>query len=167
VLSADEGTNTMSSLSDFRKVAREALQAHDALVGLWRNVVASDFAEASPEDVNLLKSLILRRIYPVNAFEVLVSLSPESAIEMLLARYLGKSVDPDKKFGGFEFELESMLDDLCRIAGKEQIANMLNNEQFSIASLDDSRVRRILAEVLELDESQVFAWAESQRKATE
>lgn len=153
----------MSTLSDFRKAANEALQAHDALISVWRNAIASDFSRAEPDDLCLLKNLILRRIYPVNAFEMLASLSPESAVDMLLARYLGTSVDPDKKFGGFEFELESMLGDLCRIGGKEQISTMINKENFSVSSLKDPRVRRVLAEVLELEEDQVLTWVESQR----
>ncbi len=94
---------------------------------------------------------------------MLVTLSPESAIEMLLARYLGKSVDPDRKFGGFEFELDSMLDDLCKIAGKDQLSILIQNENFAPSSLEDARVRRSSAEALELDESQVPTWVESQQ----
>lgn len=150
-------------LFDFRTIATEALKAHDALMRIWRELPPAMFAESSHDDVKLLKELIHRRIYPCNAFEILAHLDQDAAIEMLLRCYFGNHVNPDTKFGGFEFEIGLMLDDLRSICGIEQVVRLVNEPDFALALLDDPRVRRVFSEVLAISENEVSSWVQSQR----
>jgi hypothetical protein len=153
------------NLDSLRKAATEALRSHDVLLNAWRALQDSDIAEATEEDVDLLRSLIVSRIYPVNAFSMLVKVDQSRAIEVLLSRYLGVGVCPDRKFGGFESELGIMLDDLEEFGGRERIIQLVRHPEFAVERTEDSRVCRAFGEILNLDERLVPDWIETQRRA--
>jgi hypothetical protein len=157
-----------ASLDDLRAAAIEALHAHDRLLELWRQVQEVDLASvASVEDVRLLRELIIRRIYPVNAFGLLVRIDQAAAIDILLSRYVGITVDPDSKFGGFEFELGTMLDDLREVGGTDRIVQLIQNPNFAIERIAEPRFQRVFGQVLELGEEQTVAWARAQRSTAQ
>lgn len=152
-----------SGMEKLRRAGSEALRCHDVLLEAWRALQESDIAEATNEDASFLRSMIIRRIYPVNAFGLLVRIDQDAAIEVLLSRYLGVDVDPDTKFGGFEFELATMLDDLLEIGGTHRIAQLVSDSRFSIERMEDLRVLRVLGGVLQMEDEMVPNWIRSQR----
>ena len=160
-------SRTESAMEKLRRAGIEALRSHAVLLGAWRGLQESDVAEATENDVSILRELIVTRIYPVNAFGLLVRIDPDAAIEVLLSRYLGMGVDPDRKFGGFEFELETMLDDLREVCGTQKLAQLVKHARFSIELVDDLRVRRVFGEILRMAEQLVPDWIRSQRAATD
>jgi hypothetical protein len=150
------------TLEDLRKAAIEVLMAQDRLLNVWRGVEELQLAQnATPEDVSLLRELIISRIYPMNAFGLMVQIDKKSAIEVLLSRYLGRGVDSDTKFGGFESELDTMLDDLWEFGGVEWIEKLVLHPDFEIERIKDPRVRRTFSEVLQLEEHQIPKWVQS------
>src|ERR1700753_330599 len=101
-----------------RSAARDALEAQDALLAAWSTLdrkVLPSLAEAP--DVSLLVRLIERRIYAVPAFGALTRVDITAARNVLLSRHLGRVVDPDRKFGGYAYELAAMLEDMRRAGG--------------------------------------------------
>lgn len=148
-----------------RRVGSEALRCHQILLDAWRELQESDIAELTKEDASILRSLIISRIYPINAFGLLVRIDQDAAIEVLLSLYLGINVDPDGKFGGFEFELDSMLDDLVDIGGTQSIAQLVSDDKFSIERMKDARVKRVFGEILQIEEPLVSDWIQAQRTA--
>ncbi len=152
---------SVSTFDELRDAGNQALMAHDTLLMVWRGVQEAQLVQtATPEDMLLLRDLIYRRIYPVNAFGLLVRIDQKIAIEVLLSRYLGKAVDPDSKFGGFEFELEAMLDDLHELGGAELLKRIVTHPDFEIERINDSRVRRSLSAVLHLEEQEILQWVQ-------
>lgn len=152
-----------SRMDELRKRGLEALSSHGNLREAWRELSESDMAEATRDDIGFLRSMIISRIYPVNAFELLVKIDPNAGVEVLLSRYLGRGVNPDTKFGGFESELQIMLDDLREVAGSQMIAQLVRNPDFAIQRIEDARVRRVLAQVLDMEEESIPDWVRKQR----
>lgn len=147
----------------WRSAAEHALQAHDELLDAWRRQKASVvLPHATSEDVELLRQLIVRKIYPVNAFEVLARIDHSAAIEVLLARYLGDGVDPDTKFGGFTFELSSMLDDLKEAHGQSALRSLIENPRFRRDLLMDPRVIEAFTNALDMSPDEFPHWAAQQ-----
>lgn len=108
-MSLDDRTEALQS------AGRNAFEAQDALLAEWRDLKPEDFARlAGAPDVGLLVNLIERRIYVVSAFVALARIDITAARDVFLSRYLGRAVDPDRKFGGCAFELAPMLDELCQ-----------------------------------------------------
>lgn len=152
-----------TAMEKLRRVGSEALRSHDVLLEAWRELRESDIAEATTDDVAILRSMIITRIYPINAFGLLVKIDQDAAIEVLLSRYLGIAVDPDRKFGGFEFELESMLDDLLESGGVQRISQLVSHSEFSMERIEDLRVLRVFGGILQMDEQSVPDWILLQR----
>jgi hypothetical protein len=142
-----------------RVAGRNALQAQDALLAAWRDLQPGDFAGlVGVPDIELLVSLIQRRIYIVPAFEALVKIDITAAREVLLSRYLGRNVDPDRKFGGYVFELTAMLGELHQAGGQEALRDLIDQAALSPARLADQRVIEAFSEALEIEASQVPEW---------
>lgn len=99
-----------------------------------------------------------RKIYPINAFGVLAVCSVEKAIQALLTRYLGRGVSPDRGFGGFAFDMSSMLDDLKSAGGEIALRQLLDHPNFNPSLLTDDRFREALRESLGVDESTLQLW---------
>ena len=150
-----------SIIHALRNAAARAVTSHDELLTIWRNLDSSQIAgECTPDDVQLLQELVRRRIYPINAFELLARADREAAIDTLLSRYVGVHVDPDRKFGGYSFELESMIEDLVNVHGDAALRELIARPQFEAARLRDHRVQAALCQALEIDEPALRAWLE-------
>src|SRR5580704_3239967 len=133
--------DTQSNAEGLRTAARQALKAQDDLLHAWRSLSPTDHDDfVKNGDLELLQQLIARRIYPINAFSVLVKCDKHAALEMLLARYLGDAVDPDTKFGGYVFELSSMIDDLRVAHGEVALRELIEHPRFNKLRLNDERV---------------------------
>ena len=109
----DYSTRDQIEFDHVREAARKAIESHDALLSAWRRYDALHAELPSAEgDIHLLEDLVYRKIYPSNAFEILARVDCDLAIAALLRRYLGRGVDYDRGFGGFIFEMGTMLSDL-------------------------------------------------------
>jgi hypothetical protein len=148
-----------------RSAGRDALEAQDALLTAWRDLKPEDFASlAGGPDVGLLVRLIERRIYAVPAFGALARIDITAAREVLLSRYLGRGVDPDRKFGGYVFELASMLDELLQAGGQEALMDLIDRPSFSPERLTDRRVIEAFSEALEIGPLGIAEWIRQARK---
>jgi len=142
-----------------REAASLALRAQDALLDAWRRTPPDPLpADAGPDDVRLLRDLIIRRIYPLPAFGALVRIDPTAAVEVLLSRYVGRGVDPDRKFGGYAFELSGMLGDLAEACGEKALRDLLSHPEFNGRLLADRRFVESLAYTLDIEPDQVGKW---------
>lgn len=150
------------TLDGLRAAAAQALTTNKALFEVWRELPVSEVAQCCTQaDVKWLRELMMRRIYPANAFELLARIDVDAAIEALLDRHLGAGVDPDTKFGGYLFELATMLDDLVEIAGPETLRRLIQRDGFGRKHLNDRRVISAFSEALELNEEQWDGWVKS------
>jgi hypothetical protein len=145
--------------NDLRAAGRRALEVQDELLSAWKRLDPDDLRLlGSPEDLDLLQELILRRIYPVNAFAALVKVSRHAAVDMLFSRYLGHPVDPDTKFGGYAFELSAMLDDLREAHGEAALRDLIGDPRFHRHLLNDDRVVSAFADALDTDVEHFCEW---------
>lgn len=150
-----------NSIDTLRDAIAAALSAQDDLLEVWQRIDPTSLAAMNtPGDIEKLTQLIIRRIYPLQAFEALARIEPSAATDMLLSRYLGVGVDPDRKFGGYSFELEAMLDDLREIAGEKALIGLVRHQQFAKDRLKDRRVLDAFAEALNIPAERVQDWAE-------
>jgi hypothetical protein len=150
-------------MQTLRDAARRAIGVNDELSEAWRNLPDADAPKvASRDDVPLLCELIKLRILPANAFGLLVRLDLEAAVEMLLRRYVGEGVDPDRKYGGFEYELSCMLRDLVEVRGPSQLRKLLTHPEFNSRLFADDRLLTSISEALDINTDQVHGWLESQ-----
>ncbi|HET6878805.1 MAG TPA: hypothetical protein VFI31_01470 [Pirellulales bacterium] len=150
------------TLEELRTAAADAMTASKGLFEVWRELPVSEVAQCCTQaDVGWLRELIIHRIYPVNAFELLAHIDVDSAIEALLDRYLGEAVSPDTKFGGYSFELDTMLDDLVEIAGPDALKRLVQRNGFGRKHLNDRRVTDAFADALNLDAKQWNTWLKS------
>jgi hypothetical protein len=111
-----------------------------------------------PVDNDRFRNLVLHRIYPINAFEAVSRLSIDDALSLLLRRYAGKHAEPDGKFGGFSFELSSMLDDLFHHHGEEGLRRLISMPDFNRDALSDPRVVASFCEALDMDHNEFRNW---------
>lgn len=159
---------SQSRANDVRAAGRRTLEVQDELLSAWRHLDPGDLSLlGSPEDINLLQELIRRRIYPLNAFAALVKVARPAAVDVLFSRYLGHTVDPDTKFGGYAFELGTMLDDLCDAHGQLALRDLVRDSRFTRRLLDDDRVVGAFAEALDIDLEQVSDWTRGEDVAVE
>jgi hypothetical protein len=155
--------DTDAKLAALRSAGQKALQIQDVLLKAWRNLNEDEQARAStPEDVELFRQLILRRIYPINAFAALAKVSPELARDMLLSRYVGKGVNPDCKFGGFSFELSNMLNDFRLAGGEQALRDLICHPHFNRENLKDPRVLEAFTEALDMEPEDILRWLEDE-----
>jgi len=152
-------TDPCKALELLRDTGQRALAAHDALSEAWRSLSVPDIATCcSKDDISLLRDLIRSRIYPINAFELLARIDLSSAMQALLRWYLGKGVSPDTKFGGYTFELSTMLDDLNEIAGENALRQLIHLDSFDRDRLDDPRVREAFCDALDIAPQDFNGW---------
>jgi len=144
-------------LTTFRTVAQRVLDADSEMLEFWRNVDASELSEhANAADVQILRKLIFARIHVLPAFGVLSRLDRCLAFDVLISRYVGVPVSPYRKFGGFVFELSTMLDDLCEIHGEQALRDLIATTGFDIGKLGDPNVIQSFCEALDLDDAESF-----------
>ena len=134
---------------------------------LWRTLPMADTARRCDEhDIELLCELITRRIYPVNAFELLARIDLNAAFRVLLDLYVSSQVNPDRKFGGYYFELSIMLDDLKEIGGEQALRRLLALDRFDRRKLADHRVVDAFSEALEIEPEEFQTWLASSTEPT-
>jgi hypothetical protein len=145
-----------------RTAALAALKAQDDLLQALRDY-SNDPSQIPPSttDVSTLRELVFRKIYPVAAFSVLLKLDAETAIEVLLARYLGDTVDADRGFGGFIFDLSTMLSDLVEFGGLQSLRDLLNHPRFNNSLKADPRFIECLSSAADLEESDALKFVNS------
>jgi hypothetical protein len=142
-----------------RKAALAALQAQDELLAAWREYSKQpDEVTLSESDAILLQQLVFRRIYPANAFKALVRYSLDDGISALLRRYLGSGVSPDNGFGGFVFDLSTMLTDLVEIGGEAALRHLIDHPGFNRAMLSEPRFIESACEALDMETGDWRAW---------
>jgi hypothetical protein len=146
-----------------RAAALAALQAQDELLLTLRDYnKSSDGNPLSGDDVELLRQLVFRKIYPVSAFGVLVKQDQTVASATLMARYLGSGVDADRGFGGFVFDLSTILSDLVEVRGEQCLLDLVKHPQFNKDLLNDSRFVECLSFALDIDAGEISAWIHQQ-----
>jgi hypothetical protein len=154
--------DTESKVEGLRSAARQALEAQDKLLHAWRSLTSADYNFFDKcRDIDIMKQLVWRRIYPINAFAVLVKIDKYAALDLLLTLYLGDTVDPDAKFGGYVFELSSMLDDLREACGETVLRELINHPKFNKRRLNDSRVVEAFTDSLDIDPTHFIDWLKS------
>lgn len=79
-------------------------------------------------------------------------------MQALIHWYLGKGVHPDNKFGGYTFELSTMLDDLREIAGEYALWQLIHLDAFDRNRLDDPRVREAFCDALDISQQDFGDW---------
>ena len=132
-----------------RQAAQQAIKSQTELLEAWRSWSQDrTITTFSPADVPLLRELIFRKIYPINAFDLLVQLDREAAVNALLSAYLGSEVDPDSGFGGFQFDMNSMLSDLVASGGDTALGNLIAHPDFNRRMLSDPRFITACCEAL-------------------
>lgn len=148
-------------MQDLRTEIRHALQAVTTLRARFRAGISDCEALSSDERESLcgdLEQLILLRVEVLNAFELMVRLDPKRSARLLLRLYLGRGVSPDTKFGGYEFELSTMVDDLVEFEGAEALAELVRSARFDPSKLDDPRVARSFSEALSCEPDELRQW---------
>ena len=141
-----------------RQAARQAIAAHDELLEAWREWSREGKPPPTSDDLALLEELVYRKIYPINAFELLTRLDIEAAITSLLGRYLGLHISPDRGFGGFQFEMSSMLDDLVLVGGERAMLRLIHHPGFNQDMLLDPRFRASACASLQFDDAAFTSW---------
>ena len=149
---------TTAKRDELLDAARNALNASRALQESWKSVDLAQLSRSlTPSDIDLVEQLILSRVDVLNAFELLVRCAPGRAEAVLMARYLGKDVSPDTKYGGFLFELDSMLNDWVEVQGKESLRHLFR--AVSPERIADARVLTAVRDVLDLrDVDEAHKW---------
>lgn len=146
-------------IDNLQKAAELALRAADGLLLAWRQLDAEDHELIGKFiDPAVLRKLVYRRLYPVNAFAAIARADKGAAIDILIEWYLGDTVDPDSKFGGYSFELESMLDDLREKWGELGLRELIAHPNFNKDRLKDRRVIEAFAATLDMDDGQFVEW---------
>lgn len=105
--------------------------------------------------VDLLKRSLAGRAELLCTFELLANLDVGVAKDQLLRFYLGQ-VCPDTKYGGYVFELETMLDDLTILHGEPALRALVRANDFDRLKLGDGRVVRSFCEALSLESIDEF-----------
>jgi hypothetical protein len=148
-----------SSLDQLRRAIQQALLAQDELLKIWEQTDINAVApQLTSDDLDLLKQLVIRRIYPANAFEYIVRLDRPAAVELLLSRYVGECVDPDSKFGGYLFELSIMLDDMRATYGDQALIELVQDPRFCQEMLSERRVLKAFSEALDISMKECELW---------
>ena len=149
------------------EVAKSVLEAVD-LLSEEMGHAQSEPLDARPssadqnELISLLEQLIIRRIQVTMAFELLAHLDPIKATSLVLRRYLGENVNPDRKYGGYESELDSILGDLA-LVGVEHLTRLVRSPKFDCSKARDQRVVRSFCNALQLEsEEELKTWLKSQ-----
>ncbi len=150
----------MNDIMEFREMIQSLARLNKRMYEFWQKAdIASLTKELKEEDAVLLQQLILALIEVLPLFEILLHLDPKRAKDILLRRYVGTGIDPDTKFGGYEFELSSMLDDYQKILGETKFEELFTDPGFDRDKLSDPRMKRSLMEVLNFNtERDVDKW---------
>jgi hypothetical protein len=146
---------------------RTALKAQDELSEAWRQQRNEGDIPNTPANIDLLKQLIKQRIHPLNAFEHLARMDREEAIQMLITCYLLKGASPDRKFGGYVFELSTMLDDLKEFHGEAALRDLVRHSLITPTLKSDRRIAESFAEAMDISVGEVLKWFDAASPKTD
>lgn len=142
-----------------RQAAIAAIRADDELLAAWRDFTKQNGQlPTSDADIGLLQQLVWQKIHQLNAFGALVRLNREAAINILLRRYLGSGVSPDRGFGGFFSDMSSMLSDLVEVGGAEALKALINHPNFNPEMLADHRFVEAACEAVDIQQAAFTEW---------
>ena len=148
-----------------RKAAITAIQAQEDLLVAWRDFNSqNETLPASDADAGLLHQLVWRKIYPLPAFTALVRMDRDAALTTLLRRYLGSGVNPDSGFGGFVFDLSSMLADLVEVGGEDELIRLITHPDFNRAMLTEPRFIESVCFAFDMELDQFPGWLSKVKK---
>jgi len=143
----------------FIQAARRATDASSELQELWREIPEDAFLGVQEREVSeLLWKLIYYRISPAAAFGALRKCDMSRARDALIRFYVGKGLNPDRKYGGYVFELDTMIGDLFEEGGETALRLLVNDAQFDPEKFSDPRVIGVFAEVLDIEPAEVLPW---------
>ena len=105
-------------------------QFSDIYNQLWHDIRSyngkkNDFNQfLSPEDISILEFLVTNKIFQLKAFEILLRVAPDNALNLLKRRYL--SLDLSNNAKDHVADLEVMLSDIKEILGKDKLEDILS-----------------------------------------
>ncbi|MCQ6627846.1 hypothetical protein NO374_00630 [Escherichia coli] len=94
----------------------------------------------SPEDISILEFLVTNKIFQLKAFEILLHVAPDNALNLLKRRYL--SLDLSNNAKDHVADLEVMLSDIKEILGKDKLEDILSWSGFLLANKKESEGNR-------------------------
>ncbi|CAI0708807.1 TPA: hypothetical protein ACSTJE_001146 [Serratia fonticola] len=97
----------------------------------------------------ILIDLIKRRIFQLNAFEIMLHLEPNQALDTLKSWYL--SLDLSHHVKDQVSDLEVMLSDIKDILGEEKLREALSCSEFLPENRNNQRVKDAIAFALDED----------------
>jgi hypothetical protein len=97
----------------------------------------------------ILIDLIKRRIFQLNAFEIMLHLEPNQALDTLKSWYL--SLDLSHHVKDQVSDLEVMLSDIKDILGEEKLREVLSCSEFLPENRNNQRVKDAIAFALDED----------------
>ena len=92
----------------------------------------------SSEDIAILECLVNDKIFQLNAFEILLRVAPDNALNLLKRRYL--SLDLSNNAKDHVADLEIMLSDIKEILGNDKLEEVLNCSEFLLDNKKNQRV---------------------------
>ncbi|MCB9746248.1 MAG: hypothetical protein H6741_04615 [Alphaproteobacteria bacterium] len=147
-------TQTLSAVQALHEALRSASEEER-----WEDRLTDEAERA--ELTAVLRELVKKRIEVLPAFELLVRLSPHAAVEIVLDKYLGQ-VSPDGKYGGYEFELASLLNDLLDFSPRS-LVDLVQSPRLDPLKLSDARVIRSFMQAFDFDgEEELERWLREQ-----
>ncbi|BEC38203.1 hypothetical protein VEE76_32840 [Escherichia coli] len=103
------------------------------------NVKQNGFNQSlSPEDISMLEFLVKSKIFHLKAYEILLHVAPDNAIDLLKTRYL--SLDLSNNAKDHVADLEIMLSDVKETLGKHKLEEILNCVEFLLINKKNQRV---------------------------
>lgn len=143
---------------ELARAFHHAFDAYRRLLAAARAMPSDDLSSLRDlVDPNMLVELVKNRILPGKAFEALLAIDQERALHVLFQRFIG-DINPDRCYGGFTYDLSSMLRHLRSTTGDEGIRGILNNPSFNRTMLSDIRFLQAVADALDIDESDAPSW---------
>ena len=92
----------------------------------------------SSEYILILESLVNKKIFQLNAFEILLHIAPEKALDLLKRRYL--SLDLLNNAKDHVADLDIMFSDIKDILGEDKLDEILNCPEFLPTNKKNPRV---------------------------
>lgn len=147
----------LNTYKEFINLSNHFLLLRDSLIDKCRTISAKELASnLSSDDILVIIKLFNAGIQVLYFFEVILRFDKYMAEKLLIDKYIGNYVNPDRKGRGYELEISTMLEDYFDIEGQENLIEFLNNDQVSLTRLLDKRVMNNLCEILNKNESEIL-----------
>ena len=97
-------------------------------------------ARLTPEDVDLLVSLMSMGLLKANLFPLLLRQYPEAALGFMISRYLARHINYDEGANGFTSDLSGFFDEIVSLKGEDALRVVLNSPRVDARRRKDRRV---------------------------